>query len=178
MLEGFEVVPSPASRSNHNSKPSSRHRRDLLLQSIQVVPLLGITLPAKAAAPKVKPALAFETLSIAEQELRQAAKKYLPTSDYDGLRDFLATSELKNFETYSTAILSSKLLSEEDKKSIGTIRTYGVGADVQIMFGGLMAELDDTMVDEPNRGDVVKYMTRTIDALSEVLTICRNSGSF
>jgi hypothetical protein len=58
----------------------------------------------------------------------------------------------------------------EDKKAIGTIRTYGVGADVAIMYGGLLQELENP------GGEIDKYLLRTIQSLDEVIAICRNSG--
>jgi hypothetical protein len=43
------------------------------------------------------------------------------------------------------------------------------------MYGGLIAEIDETN-EEPNYATVQKYMTRTMDSLNEVITICRNGG--
>lgn len=40
-----------------------------------------------------------------------------------------------------------------------------------------MAEIDEEN-DEPDHATVQKYMTRTMDSLDEVITICRNSGGF
>lgn len=76
---------------------------------------------------------------------------------------------------YSLTHLFFSLYSDEDKKAIGTIRTYGSGADVIIMYGGLLAEIDPGN-EEPDYATVQKYMTRTMDSLDEVITICRNGG--
>ena len=57
--------------------------------------------------------------------------------------------------------------------TIGTIRRYGVGADVIIMFGGLKAELEE---EEINYGTVSKSLKRTIDSLDEVIAICKSNG--
>ena len=62
---------------------------------------------------------------------------------------------MNNYELYSTALLESKLLDAESKRSIGTIRTYGVGADVVIMYGGLKNEL---MENPPDSSSVIKYI--------------------
>ena len=72
------------------------------------------------------------------------------------------------------ALLTSKRLDNESKKEIGTIRRYGVGADVIIMYGGLRSELDDN--EYPNGSEVQKYLTRTLDSLQEVIVICQNNG--
>lgn len=76
--------------------------------------------------------------------------------------------------THYACILS---YSDEDKKAIGTIRRYGSGADVIIMYGGLIAEIDEGN-EEPDAATVQKYMTRTMDSLDEVIAICKNSGGF
>lgn len=55
------------------------------------------------------------------------------------------------------------------------IGTYGAGADVMIMYGGLMSEIDENN-DEPDLSSAQKYLTRTVDSLSEVISICRNGG--
>jgi hypothetical protein len=72
------------------------------------------------------------------------------------------------------ALLASKRLDTESKKEIGTIRRYGVGADVMIMYGGLRSELDDN--EYPNGGEVQKYLTRSLDSLQEIIVICQNNG--
>lgn len=72
------------------------------------------------------------------------------------------------------ALLTSKRLDNESKKEIGTIRRYGVGADVIIMYGGLRSELDDN--EYPNGSEVQKYLTRSLDSLQEVIVICQNNG--
>jgi hypothetical protein len=182
---GFELVPRKISLPSSSQLPSQQSRRDILQDFLLLntatttATLLLHPLPVHAAN-KVKPAAAFEKLVQAQQELRQAQQQLAKNGDLDGLRNALSASEINNYETYSLAILGSKLLAEEDKKAIGTIRTYGAGADVMIMYGGLQAELGDenSIDDEPNYGEVKKYLARTIDSLSEVITICRNSGSF
>jgi len=55
------------------------------------------------------------------------------------------------------------------------IGRYGSGADVLIMYGGLLAEIDEEN-EQPDYATVQKYLTRTMDSLDEVITICRNGG--
>ena len=50
---------------------------------------------------------------------------------------------MNNYESNAQALLESKRLDAESKKDIGTIRRYGVGADVIIMYGGLKNEIDE-----------------------------------
>jgi hypothetical protein len=101
---------------------------------------------------------------------------------------------MNNYESSAGALLESKRLDAESKRDIGTIRRYGVGADVIIMYGGLKSELrgrgDDENEEEEEeevggggRGgggtsgvEVAKYLRRTADSLDEVLSICRNNG--
>lgn len=44
-----------------------------------------------------------------------------------------------------------------------------------IMYGGLMSEIDENN-DEPDLSSAKKYLTRTVDSLSEVISICRSGG--
>lgn len=130
----------------------------------------------QAAAKGIKPDVAFDNLLKAREELLVAAKTYLlDKKDYDGLRAYLfdEATNINNFESNALALLESKQLDAESKKEIGTIRRYGVGADVMIMYGGLTGELDN---EEPNYGEVQKYMKRTLDSLDEVIAICRSNG--
>ena len=64
---------------------------------------------------------------------------------------------------------------DEDKKEIGTIRRYGIGADVMIMYGGLTAEIDEAN-EEPDPAVAKKFLTRAIESLDEVISICQNNG--
>ena len=81
---------------------------------------------------------------------------------------------MNNFEGNALALLQSKVLSEDTRKEIGTIRRYGVGADVQIMYGGLISELDAS--EYPDMKEAEKYLKRTIDSLSEVIVLCESDG--
>jgi len=65
--------------------------------------------------------------------------------------------------------------SDEDKKAIGTIRTYGVGADVIIMYGGFLSAIDEENEDV-DLSLVEKNLARTYESLNEVITICENNG--
>ena len=73
-------------------------------------------------------------------------------------------------------LLESKRLDAESKRDIGTIRRYGVGADVIIMYGGLRAELDEDNESTPREEKVASYLLRTKQSLDEVLAICRSNG--
>lgn len=157
--------------------------RRLALHDLVVMPLLFFvptmtTSPPHALAAakqSIKPDMAFAGILKAREELITAAQTYLPKRDFEGLRMFFIdnASNLKNFEANSQALLASNILDAESKRAIGTIRTYGVGADVMIMYGGLQAELNEN---PPNSAQVSKYLMRTLDSLSEVISICRSNG--
>ena len=125
----------------------------------------------------VKPGAAFENLVKAREELVLASEKYLTKKDYNGMREYFADERLNinNYEENANVLLSSKQLDAESKKEIGTIRRYGVGADVIIMYGGVKVEIDEDN-DAPNYDTVSKSLQRTIQSLDEVITICRGNG--
>ena len=83
---------------------------------------------------------------------------------------------MNNYELNAQALLESKRLDAESKKDIGTIRRYGVGADVIIMYGGIKNELDEEN-ESPNYSEIAKYLRRTGDALDEVIAICNQMDS-
>jgi len=132
-------------------------------------------LPSLAAHAKASPDEAFDDILAGREELIAAAKKYLPERDFEGLKEYLDDKDRKinSYEGNAQILLESKRLDAESKKAIGTIRRYGVGADVIIMYGGLKAELDQ---ESPNGGQVQQYLVKCLDALSEVIVICRDNG--
>jgi hypothetical protein len=95
------------------------------------------------------------------------------------LREYLSNEDsyLNNYDAYANALLTSKRLDAESKQAIGTIRRYGVGADVIIMYGGLKTELSEEN-EEPNSGEIEKYYIRALDSLEEVIAIVRSNPGF
>lgn len=124
----------------------------------------------------IKPDNAFRSLVKSRQELDTINKTYLIRQDYDGMRDYLSDPSLNinSYEENATALLTSKQLDAESKMAIGTIRRYGVGADVIISYGGLKAELEE--YDMINGEKIRKALQRTIDSLDEVIAICKSNG--
>lgn len=166
--------------SNHDAVPpvGDESRRKALGIFAATLPAFWMvqSVPSNAAT-KIKPDDAFAALVKAREELKVAGEKYLSKRDYYGLRTYLYEEaiNLNSYETNAGALLESKRLDAESKKDIGTIRRYGVGADVIIMFGGLKAEIDEEN-ENPNYSDVAKYLKRTEDSLDEVIAICRSNG--
>mmetsp|Transcript_22379 Transcript_22379/g.48168 ORF Transcript_22379/g.48168 Transcript_22379/m.48168 type:complete len:226 (+) Transcript_22379:75-752(+) len=135
--------------------------------------------PALAKAPKIKPDEAFANLVKAREELSVANNNFILKRDIDGLRQYLADDavNINNYEENAGVLLASKSLDAESKVAIGTIRRYGAGADVIIMYGGLKGEIaEDVDADEINFGAVGKYMSKTMNSLDEVIAICRSNG--
>jgi len=124
---------------------------------------------------KIDPNAAFDSIQKARSELIQA-QALLKKGDTGELQDYLSDEavNMKDFEDNLLSILNSSKISDEAKKDIGTIRRYGVGADVMIMYGGLTSELEASF--EPNIEEVTKYLTRTLQSLDEVIAICKNEG--
>ena len=127
------------------------------------------------AKTSIKPDAAFQSLVDAREELNTASTQYLSKKDYDGMKDYLSNPSLNinNYEENAGVLLQSKKLDAESKKEIGTIRRYGVGADVIIMYGSVKAELEE---EEANFGALNKSLKRTMDSLDEVIAICKSNG--
>lgn len=156
-------------------------RRDaltnLIMSVASVAPITTILLnPSSAHAAKLDPDTAYLNLRAAREELVVAGRKYFPNHDMEGLRDYLENDavNMNNYELNAQALLESKRLDAESKKEIGTIRRYGVGADVIIMYGGLRSAMEN---DPVNFREAEQGYIRTLDSLEEVIAICRsNSG--
>ena len=134
-----------------------------------------------AASPKqvIDPDTAYLNLRKAREELVVAGRNYFPKRDWDGLREYLSNEDMNinNYDANAGALLTSKRLDTESKQAIGTIRRYGVGADVIIMYGGLKAELSEDN-EQPNTAEIEKYYIKTLDSLEEVIAIVRSNPGF
>ena len=183
-LAAFVMLSQPSLNATALSigPTKSRHRRELL-RSTSVAILSGnaifttnVPIVHAKSGSSISPDEAFENLILGREELITVAKKYLAKRDLEGMRDYLedVSRQINQYETNAQVLLSSKRLDVESKKAIGTIRRYGVGADVMIMYGGLRAELDDT--ESANFNEVQKYLVKTLDSLEEVIVICRSNG--
>jgi hypothetical protein len=168
----------PTSTLLSSGNDDEGNTRRTVLKTITSVPFAWIfqasTTNQPALATKgIKPEAAFQSFKDAQRELVTAAKTYLPTRDFEGMRSYLNEDavNMNAFETNASALLASKRLDAESKKEIGTIRRYGVGADVIIMYGGLKAA-----VEQESAGETQAYLKRTLDSLSEVILICRSNG--
>jgi hypothetical protein len=162
---------------NDNDEGNTNTRRNAL-KTITFVPLAWIVQTATTNQPAlavkgIKPEAAFQSFREAQGELVTAAKTYLPTRDYEGMLEYLNEKavNMNAFEANASALLASKKLDAESKKEIGTIRRYGVAADVLIMYGGLKEA-----VEQEDGGGTQKFLKRTLDSLSEVILICRSNG--
>jgi hypothetical protein len=122
---------------------------------------------------------AYSNLRKAREELVVAGRTYFPKQDWAGLREYLDNEEscINNYDANASALLTSKRLDADSKKAIGTIRRFGVGADVIIMYGGLKAEIAEDN-DRPNSAEIQKYYVRTLDSLEEVIAIVRSNPGF
>ncbi|KAJ1447730.1 hypothetical protein M885DRAFT_624123 [Pelagophyceae sp. CCMP2097] len=95
----------------------------------------------------------------------------LAANDFDAVDALLGSAPVSEFEKDATVILQAPVLSAEDKKAIGTIKRYGVGADVTIMLGGLKAASA-----ESNGGDCRNYLAKAKSALDELILIAKGGG--
>lgn len=165
----------PLIKSKQRQIPSFDRR--YLIQKFTWTSILWSQTVEKASAKvMIKPDTAFQSLVQSREELEYVMKTFLVNKDYDGMSDYLSDSSLNmnHYEENATALLTSKQLDVESKMTIGTIRRYGVGADVIISYGGLRSELDTN--ESPNYGAVSKALQRTMDSLDEVIAICKSNG--
>ena len=176
-----EIDNSSGKRKKAQVLEERNSNRRSLLKSIIAIPLFWNHKKKDAySKSNIKPEIAFKNLQKAQEELLYAQKTYLPKKDYEGLRDYLSNDaiNMNEYDLNAASLLESKALDIESKKAIGTIRRYGVGADVIIMYGSLKGEIDEENQenDSVNFNNVDKYLKRTLDSLAEVILICRSNG--
>ncbi|GMH72652.1 hypothetical protein TrLO_g3544 [Triparma laevis f. longispina] len=149
--------------------------RRSFVSALVLAPTVALV-PTDAFAASSKPNAKASANSIREalSEL-QSTKPYLDKKKYDSLSSFLENDAeyLNNFSQSVTSLVQAKALSPDDTQSIGTIRTYGTAADVQIMLGGLKSELTSN---DPNPKEVTKFWKRAEDSLKEIILICDNAS--
>ncbi len=180
-----QPIASPS--TTDDSSDSLVSRRSMLVQTFTTasgaaaVVLSSEACHASAGPPKsnIDPETAYLNLRKAREELVFAGKTYFPKQDWDGLREYLNNEDafINNYDENANALLTSKRLDTESKQAIGTIRRYGVGADVIIMYGGLKAELAEDN-ERPNSAELSKYYVKTLDSLEEVISIVRSNKGF
>ena len=83
----------------------------------------------------------------------------------------LAGAPYSSLEENLLVLVQSPLLGADEKKQIGTIKRYGVGADVLIMVGGLNAA-----VKGGDKGGALDKLQKASDSIDEVLLVCKGSG--
>ncbi|GMI06430.1 hypothetical protein TrVE_jg8389 [Triparma verrucosa] len=133
--------------------------------------LLISSSPAFAAPSKALGASSASSLRSALSDL-QTSKKFLDAKKYSDLSSYLSSSDsLNTLSSTFTSLVQSRQLTPEDTQAIGTIRTYGVAADVQIMYGGLMSALEGG-----DGKEIQKYWKRTEDSLKETVVILESSN--
>eukprot|EP00607_Mallomonas_marina_P001937 CAMPEP_0182427688 /NCGR_PEP_ID=MMETSP1167-20130531/18985_1 /TAXON_ID=2988 /ORGANISM="Mallomonas Sp, Strain CCMP3275" /LENGTH=210 /DNA_ID=CAMNT_0024610111 /DNA_START=106 /DNA_END=738 /DNA_ORIENTATION=+ len=88
---------------------------------------------AKAAVQKIKACL----------DGMVAMKEYASKKEFQKIADMLSKEPYTSFEQSATTVVRSENLSQEDKEALGTIKRYGVVADVIIMIGGVGAALKE-----------------------------------
>jgi len=198
-------------RSSSSTTTATVSRRDVVTTTTTTTTIIASALllllsspntafAAAPAPPKAKkreiidPALAFAGIKKAREELREGGNRFLKKKDLVGLLKYLKNDcdNLSRFETNTVSILFSNAIDAESKKELGTIRRYGVTADVMIMYGGLISALEGPPPDEqddydsssssssssssngngdPDFAEVQKLFTRCGNSLDDVIAI-------
>ena len=126
---------------------------------------------AKAAG-KVNAAVAYAAYA----ELRAARSSLdkvdslIGKSDYKAAASILTEPPLATLEVNLLTLVASPELGPDERKSIGTIKRYGVGADALIMMGGLGSALRSG--DGSGASD---YTSKAKASLDEIVLTCQKS---
>ena len=80
----------------------------------------------------------------------------------------IGAAPFSTLEENLLTLVQSPLLGVDEKKQIGTIKRYGVGADVIIMLGGL-----EKAVGDKNAANAKSFLDKAKASLDEIVTICK-----
>lgn len=114
---------------------------------------------------------AFKDIVAARKELDKA-DALLASNSYSSITSLLDAAPISSFQDNALILLNSKAIKDPDAiKQIGTIKRYGVGADVSIMLGGLS---------EAARGSdaagAKSYLEKAKSSLDELIIIGKGAG--
>ena len=110
---------------------------------------------------------AFAEIVMARKILDQLSAS-VGKGDFSAVSASLASAPFSTMEANLLVLVQSPLLGPEEKKAIGTIKRYGVGADVLIMLGGLNSARDGA--------SIKSYLSKASEAIDEVLLVCKSGG--
>ena len=105
---------------------------------------------------------------LAARRALDSADKLVSAGDFAALQGLLSAAPVSTFEDNALVLVQSKALGLDDVKQIGTIKRYGVGADVIIMLGGL-----EKAVGDKNAANAKSFLDKAKASLDEIVTICK-----
>ena len=105
---------------------------------------------------------------LAARRALDSADKLVSAGDFAALQGLLSAAPVSSFEDNALVLVQSKALGLDDVKQIGTIKRYGVGADVIIMLGGL-----EKAVGDKNAANAKSFLDKAKASLDEIVTICK-----
>ena len=108
---------------------------------------------------------------VAARSTLDETRKLISADDFTGAR--AQVKSLANLEDSLLLLVNSPCIGLDGKKTIGTIKRYGVGADVLIMMGALDASLGGG---SSNKADASDNARKASEALDEVIVVGKSSG--
>mmetsp|Transcript_12578 Transcript_12578/g.39620 ORF Transcript_12578/g.39620 Transcript_12578/m.39620 type:complete len:181 (-) Transcript_12578:136-678(-) len=154
--------PTPLTRRSFSSVAGSS-----LAGSALALAFAGPSLAAMKAYSAADAADAVRRMRLSRMALEDVRTAVAAGRFADALA-LVQAAPISGFENDCTVLVQSSAIDAEDKKSIGTIRRYGIGADVLIMLGGLA----NAASDEDSAG-ALSFTTKAAAALDEILQITK-----
>lgn len=137
----------------------------------------GRPAPVKTEQPKKKDytpedgRTAFKDI-VASRKVLDKADALLASKDYASVSALLDAAPVSSFSDNALILLNSKAIKDPDAiKQIGTIKRYGVGADVSIMLGGLGNAARGSDATETRC-----YLDKAKSSLDELIIIGKGAG--
>ncbi|KAL1520201.1 hypothetical protein AB1Y20_023671 [Prymnesium parvum] len=107
---------------------------------------------------------------LAARQKLESLDTLVQTSDFASLLEALMSPPLSTFERSALTLVQSRVLDPEDVKAIGTIKRFGVGADVIIMLNGLQDAAKSA-----DRVGARSFLGKAKASLDEIIVICQGN---
>lgn len=93
------------------------------------------------------------------------------SGDFASVSKVLSGPPISAFKQDALVLVQAPVLDPEDKKQIGTVKRFGLGADVVIMLGGL-----SDAVESEDSASALSFGKKAKASLDEVIAIGKSNG--
>ena len=134
-------------------------------------PSEGKNLPIASKPPNEAEATVAYGEIVAARAALDTLDKMVGGADWASAASLLGKQPLATFEENALTLVKSSAIAPADKKQIGTVKTYGLAADVIIMLGATRSSVDSL-----NSREARANSKKAKNALDEIIAVGKSNG--